>query len=126
MSTLSLADQGDTAPDRVGASEAVQLFVERAQTKRPGFTLTADNARHVAEICRKLAGLPLAIELAAALVVALTPAKIAARLGSGANLLKGRPQAEAPHHATLRHALMWSHELLAAKEQRLFRRLSGC
>src|SRR5215469_131125 len=109
---------------------AVQLFVERARAVAPGFGLTGGNAAAVAEICRRLDGLPLAIELAAARVKLLPPQALLARLGDRMELLTAGARDLPERQRTLRSTLDWSFDLLDAQEQRLFRRLSvfvgGC
>jgi predicted ATPase len=118
-----VAGDGDGADD--GQSEAVQLFVERARSVVPAFALTERNARAVADICGKLDGIPLAIELAAARVPALAPEQIAARLDDRFRLLGRAPWRTAPaRHQTLRAAIDWSHELLSPAEQRVLAQLS--
>jgi Domain of unknown function (DUF4062) len=97
---------------------------ERAHAVVPGFGLTGDNAPAVAEICRRLDGLPLAIELAAARVRLLPPRALLARLDDRLSLLTGGPRDLPERQRTLRNTLDWSFELLSAGEQRLFRRLS--
>ncbi|MBA2597313.1 MAG: adenylate/guanylate cyclase domain-containing protein, partial [Chloroflexia bacterium] len=112
------------------ASPAVQLFVERAQAVKPGFSLEATNAADVASICRRLDGLPLAIELAAARVRILAPAALLARLDQRLKLLTGGARDLPERQQTLRAAIAWSHDLLPPPEQALFARLSvfagGC
>jgi predicted ATPase/DNA-binding CsgD family transcriptional regulator len=104
--------------------DAVHLFVERARLGRPDFGLTAANAAAVAEVCRRVDGMPLAIELAAARVRALEVDEIAARLSAGPfRLLTGGPGAP-PRQQTLAAALDWSYDLLAEPERALLRRLS--
>ena len=103
---------------------AVQLFVDRAQQARPGFVLTDESTREVVEICRRLDGIPLAIELAAARVSSLAVGQIAARLDDELMLLTRGPRTAAPRHRTLRATLDWSYDLLAELEQRLLRRLA--
>jgi predicted ATPase/class 3 adenylate cyclase/Tfp pilus assembly protein PilF len=105
-------------------SEAVRLFVERAQTVRPDFHLTPDNVAAVVAICRRLDGLPLAIELAAARTRLLPPEAILARLDSRLTLLTGGARDLPERQQTLRAAIAWSYDLLAPEEQALFRRLS--
>ena len=109
---------------------AVRLFVERAQAAKPSFTITADNARAVAEICHRLDGLPLAIELAAPRIRVLTPGDLARRLGNRLDLLAGQVADRPDRQQTLRAAIGWSYDLLRDQEQMLFRRLSvfagGC
>lgn len=117
-------------PDAVEASPAVELFVEAARRVRPTFRVDHTNATVVAEICHRLDGLPLALELAAARLRLLTPQDLLAHLDAGLDALDGGT-ADAPerHHA-LRRTIDWSHELLSPAEQALFRRLAvfagGC
>jgi predicted ATPase/transcriptional regulator with XRE-family HTH domain len=108
----------------IGASEAVQLFVERARARTSGFDLTVDNAMAIVQICRRLDGIPLAIELAAARTSLLAPREIAARLDDRFQLLSVGPRTVPPRQQTLRAALDWSHDLLSPPEQALLRRLS--
>ncbi|HWF74560.1 MAG TPA: hypothetical protein VG186_14515, partial [Solirubrobacteraceae bacterium] len=103
---------------------SVRLFVERAAGIEPGFALNGYVAPAVAEICRRLDGIPLAIELAAARTPLLTPAEIARRLDHRFDLLTGGSSGLLSHHQTLESALDWSHELLSRGERALFRRLS--
>lgn len=105
-------------------SEAVQLFTARAAAAAPGFRLTPENGPWVAEICRRLDGLPLAIELAAARLRALSLRQIAERLDDRFRLLTGGLRTAAPRHKTLEAALDWSYELLPAAEQRVLNRLA--
>jgi predicted ATPase/DNA-binding CsgD family transcriptional regulator len=103
---------------------AVALFVQRAQAVNPNFVLTAANARAVAEICRALDGLPLALELAAAKIKLLSPAALLSRLQQRLTLLTGGPHDLPPRQRTLRAEIDWSYKLLAPGEQALFRRLA--
>src|SRR5271169_2287464 len=109
---------------------AVALFVERAQAVKREFTLTKENAPAVAAICARLDGLPLAIELAAARIKLLSPSAMLARLENRLNLLTGGARDLPTRQQTLRSTVDWSHGLLNAAEQTLFRRLSvftgGC
>ena len=109
---------------------AIALFVQRAQAIKPDFQLTAANARVIAEICLRLDGLPLAIELAATRIKLLPPPALLARLEHRLDVLVHAPQDLPVRHQTLRSTLAWSYSLLTAEEQRLFRRLSvfvgGC
>jgi predicted ATPase len=111
-------------------SAAVKLFVERAQAVKPDFQLTEENAAAVAEICTRLDGLPLAIEIAAARIKLLSPAAMQARLASRLQLLTGGARDLPARQQTLRGAIDWSYDLLDAAEQKLFRRASvfagGC
>jgi non-specific serine/threonine protein kinase len=112
------------------ASAAVRLFVERAKAVRPDFELRPSNEAAVAAICRRLDGLPLAIELAAARIRLLSPEAMADQLGSRLDLLAGGPRDAPARQQTLRAAITWSYDLLAPAEQRLFRRFGifagGC
>ena len=112
------------------ADAAVRLFAERASAAAPHFRVTSENAGAVAEICARLDGLPLAIELAAARVTALTPAQIATRLDDCFRVLGGSRRTALPHQQTLRATIGWSYELLGPAERLLLARLSvfagGC
>ncbi len=104
--------------------DAVRLFVERAAAALPGFALSPNNAAAVAQVCRRLDGIPLALELAAARVRLLRVEQIAARLDDRFALLVGGDRAATPRQQTLRGLIDWSHDLLTPAEQRLLRRLS--
>jgi predicted ATPase/DNA-binding SARP family transcriptional activator len=108
----------------LASAEAVQLFVERAHAVAPTFTLDEPASGAVADICRRLDGLPLAIELAAARVRVLTPEQIAERLGAALSLLTVGSRTALPRHRTLRATMEWSFSLLTAREQVLLRRLA--
>jgi len=103
---------------------AVRLFLERAAIVKPDFTLTKDNAAFVAQICFRLDGIPLAIELAAARVKVLSPEQIAARLDDRFRLLTGGSRTALPRQQTLRAMIDWSYSLLSEPEKTLFRRLA--
>ncbi len=103
---------------------AVRLFVERAQAARANFALSAENAAAVVTICRRLDGLPLAIELAAARVRVLSPAQIAARLEDRFQLLTTAPREAPARQQTLRALIEWSYELLSGAERAMLRRLA--
>ena len=105
-------------------SEAVRLFVDRATAASPTFALTQDHGPWVAEICRRLDGMPLAIELAAARVRALSIQQIAERLDDRFRLLTGGSRTAPPRHQTLAATLDWSYALLAEAEQKTLQRLS--
>jgi predicted ATPase/class 3 adenylate cyclase len=105
-------------------SPAVQLFVERAGSVRPGFELTPENVRDVVSICDRLDGLPLAIELAAARVRVLAPDAILNRLDRSLNLLTGGARDLPARQQTLRGAIQWSYDLLTAEERTAFARLA--
>lgn len=105
--------------------ESVRLFVERARAVKPDFALTAANAGAIAEICVRVDGLPLAIELAAARVRLLSPQEIAARLHHRLSLLTGGPRDLPQRQRTLRDTIAWSCELLEEPERVLFRRLAA-
>jgi predicted ATPase/DNA-binding SARP family transcriptional activator len=110
--------------------ESVALFETRAQAVRPDFAVTPANAGAVADVCRALDGLPLAIELAASRIGALPPAAMRQRLDHRLKLLVGGPQDAPERQRTLRATIDWSYELLEQTEQRLFERLAlfagGC
>jgi predicted ATPase len=110
-------------PEQLQRYASVALFTERAHAADPGFELTGGNAEAVAEICRRLDGLPLAIELAAARVRLLPPAALLARLGQQLSLLTGGARDLPERQRTLRSTLDWSYGLLSASEQALFARL---
>ena len=112
---LSMAD---------AASEGVRLFADRAAASRPGFTVGPGNAAAVLSICRQLDGLPLAIELAAARVRALSAEQIRDRLADRLGLLTAGDRSAAPRQRTLRATIEWSYEMLTAAERTLFARLS--
>jgi predicted ATPase len=119
---LSLPNDCDA--QSVAQSEAVQLFVERARATVPRFRITRENGRDVAEICERLNGIPLAIELAAARLSALGIAQIAKRLDHLLELLTRGSTSAPPRHQSLRSSLDWSYRLLSKDGQRLFRRLA--
>ncbi len=122
----------DDTTDLAGVSscEAVRLFVERAQGAKASFEVDAGNADAVAQVCRRLDGVPLAIELAAARITAMNPAELARRLDRRFRLLTGGDRDAIERHQTLRATIDWSYDLLSEPEQRLLDRLSvfagGC
>jgi non-specific serine/threonine protein kinase len=127
---LSLPAPEDADPRLLLRFEAVRLFVERAVLAWPGFVLDETDAAAVREICRRLDGIPLAIELAAARLRHLSPGQIAQRLDDRFALLTGGSRTDLPRQRTLRALVDWSHDLLAPPEQVLLRRLAvfvgGC
>jgi predicted ATPase/class 3 adenylate cyclase len=127
---LSLPDQDHRGLGDIGSSEAVALFTERARASNPRFGLTDTNAPVVAEICRRLDGLPLAIELAAARSGMLPPRALLGRLERRLQLLRGGARDLPGRQQTLRATIDWSYDLLEADEQLLFARLAvfagGC
>lgn len=104
---------------------AVQLFLERAKAINPDFAVTNESTPAIAEICVRLDGLPLAIELAAARIKLFSPQALLARLESRLKLLTGGARDVPARHQTLNGAIAWSYDLLDADEKRLFRQLSG-
>jgi predicted ATPase/class 3 adenylate cyclase len=125
VSGLALPDAAQPAfPAELARSEAVGLFVERAAQVRPGFALTRKNGAAVAAICRRLDGLPLAIELAAARVKAFTPEQVADRLDDRFRLLSAGSRTAPTRQQTLRAAVEWSYDLLEPPEQALLARLA--
>ncbi len=122
---LTLPDPRSLCPVELLAEyAAVALFVQRARAVKPDFALGQENAMQVVEICARLDGLPLAIELAAARVKVLAPAAILGRLESRLRLLTGGARDLPERQQTLRRAMDWSHELLTGEEQKLFQRLA--
>jgi non-specific serine/threonine protein kinase len=120
---LGLPD-GEEAAGSIDANPAVALFVQRARAVKPSFALDDANAADVREICRRLGGLPLAIELAAARSKVLPPAALRTRLASSLDILTGGAADRPARHRTMRAAVSWSYDLLGPREQALFRRLS--
>jgi predicted ATPase/class 3 adenylate cyclase len=122
---LALPDLQRLPPlERLTQYEAVRLFIERAQGVRSDFIVTNETAPIVAEICARLDGLPLAIELAAARIRIFPPQPLLARLDNRLHLLASGPRNLPGRQQTLRNAIAWSYELLNAEEQALFARLS--
>ena len=120
---LSLPPPGADAPEAVAQADAARLFVRRARATQPRFALSAQNAATVARLCRRLDGLPLALELAAARVRALSVAEVLERLDDRFRLLTGGGRTAPPRHQTLRALVAWSYDLLDAPARRLFDRL---
>ena len=123
--SLALPDLRALPPlDRLAELESVRLFVERAQDATPEFRFDATTAPAVAEICVRLDGMPLALELAAARTSALAPSQIASRLGDALNVLDRGSRSAVTRQQTLQATLAWSHDLLGEHERVLFRRLA--
>ncbi len=121
---LELPSPHATEPlNRLRQNEAVRLFVERSEAASGAFELSRENQRAVVDVCRRLDGLPLAIELAAVRTRVLTVQQIVDRLTDRFALLTGGGRAALPRHQTLETAIDWSHELLADAERTLLRRL---
>jgi predicted ATPase/class 3 adenylate cyclase len=117
---------GSSLPDVAALSQyaSVALFIERARAVKPDFVVNNENAPAIAEICARLDGLPLAIELAAARVKLLPPTAMMARMGKSLSFLTGGTRDTSARQQTLRAAIAWSHDLLSPSEKLLFRRLS--
>ncbi|CAN5115442.1 BTAD domain-containing putative transcriptional regulator [soil metagenome] len=125
VAPLSLPDAEEVSSiEERMSTEAVRLFLDRARYRLPGFDLDRENAGAVGRICRKLEGIPLAIELAAARMGALAVEQVAERLEDSLKLLTGGARTVEPRQQTLRATLDWSYELLSDPERRLFGRLS--
>lgn len=122
--SFSVSDAENVDPVVLQRSEAIALFVERAMFASPTFKLTPENAPAVLRICKRLEGIPLAIELAATRVKALTPAEIAARLDDRFRLLAGGSRTALPRQQTLQAAVDWSYRLLSEPERLLLSRLA--
>jgi predicted ATPase/class 3 adenylate cyclase len=123
--SLALPDPQQPLPvERLHQFEAIRLFTDRAVLSQSSFTLTSANAAPVVEICRRLEGIPLAIELAAARVKALPVEQLAVRMDDFFRLLTGGSRTALPRQQTLRAAIEWSYDLLAERERMLFCRLS--
>lgn len=111
--------------DELEGFESVRLFVDRARLAKPGFSLSGDNAAAVAAICRRLEGIPFAIELAAARVASLAPQQIADRLADRFRILTSGARTALPRRQTLRATVEWSYELVPEIERRLLHRLAA-
>ena len=121
LRSLSLPDAGDPL---AATSDAVLLFEDRARAARPQFELEERNVAEVTEICRRLDGIPLAIELAAARVVSMSPSEIAARIDERFRLLTGGRRSAVERHQTLRATVDWSYSLLDERDRTVFDRLA--
>jgi non-specific serine/threonine protein kinase len=122
---LALPDPKQLPPlEKLSGYGAVSLFLQRARAVKPDFALTAENARAISEICARLDGLPLALELAAARIKLLTPQAMLARMDKGLKLLTGGARDLPERQQTMRGAIAWSYDLLDDEEKKLFRWLS--
>ena len=122
--SLSLPENDGSSSDDLARSEAAQLFVDRARVVVPGFVLTAHNAGAIAQICRRLDGIPLALELAAARLTALSVEELAQRLHDRFRLLTGGRRTALPRQRTLRALVDWSYDLLSDDERSVLTTLS--
>ncbi len=122
--SLGLPDQGITSREALVEFEAIQLFLERARAANPRFDLTEKNTSSVAQICRRLDGIPLALELAAARVSVFSAEQIASRLDDRFKLLTGGSRTALPRQQTLRALIDWSYDILSEDERALLRGLS--
>src|SRR5262249_8732386 len=122
---LRLPERDRRTPlEEMGQTEAIRLFVERARAARNDFAFTEGNGAALVEVCRRLDGLPLAIELAAARIRHLSPEALLARLEQRLSLLTGGSRDQPARLQTMRDAIGWSHDLLLPEEQIVFRRLA--
>src|SRR5262249_18968471 len=124
LSSLLLPSHAPASPQQLAHYDALLLFVERAREVMPGFSATDANVGAIAQVCACLDGIPLAIELAAARVRALSVAQIVERLADRFRLLTGGDRAGPLRQQTLRATLDWSYDLLSDAQQTLFRRLA--
>jgi non-specific serine/threonine protein kinase len=115
---------GSASVDQILAAEAVRLFVDRATAVRPDFALTSQNATDVAKVCRRLDGIPLAIELAAVRMKALSAAQLAQRLEDTLRVLTGGSRTTLARHQTLRAAIDWSYDRLSSPDREFLQRLA--
>jgi predicted ATPase len=122
--SLSLPDVELVSPQTLAQFEAVQLFIERARTAMPGFHLGQENAPSLTRVCRRLDGIPLAIELAAARMKVLRLEQISARLDNRFHLLTGGSRTALPRQQTLRATIDWSYDLLTDRDRALLQKLS--
>jgi predicted ATPase len=122
--TVPGARQEAYTPRELEAYESVRLFAERARQRDPSFVLSVRNARAVSQVCRHLEGIPLAIELAAALMGALSAEQLTSRIDDSLKVLNTGGRTADPRHRSLHATIEWSHELLSQPERVLFRRLS--
>jgi predicted ATPase len=124
MPSLAFPKQNLPSPDEAAKYGAVALFADRVRAADSRFEVTAENVKPIVEICRRLDGLPLALELAAARTSVLSPQEICERLDGVFDVLTGGRQAATPRHATMRNVIDWSYDLLSSQAQLLFDRLA--
>lgn len=124
VSPLDLPERASMPLDELAGVAAVELFVQRAAVARPGFALDSGNAKAIADVCRRFDGLPLGIELVAAQCRTLTPAQLLERFTERLDVPAGNIVDVPDRQRTLRHAIEWSHELLAEPSRKLYQRLA--
>lgn len=124
LQPLEVPTKENLSLNKLSEYPAIELFIERAQAVKPAFELTEENAEAIAEICRKLDGLPLAIELAAVRIKLLAPQAILTRLSNSLKLLTGGARDLPERQQTMRAAIQWSYDLLDAEEKTLLNRLA--
>lgn len=124
LRSMAVPDRDEQDLQEIRSADAIGLFLERAATGRPDFAVTSENASTVAEICRRLDGMPLAIELAAARLRSFSLEQVASYLDQRFRLLTGGARTAMPRQQTLTAAIDWSYRLLSEPEKALFRRLS--
>jgi predicted ATPase/class 3 adenylate cyclase len=124
MPSLSTPRYNDMKPEELLRYGAPMMFADRAAAVDHRFAISSENARDIAEICRRLDGIPLAIELAAARTKVLTPAQLAGKLNDRFRVLTGGDRTELPRHQTMRALIDWSYDLLSPEEASVFRKLS--
>src|SRR5690606_2892815 len=124
VAPLSVPGEGQQTMEDLRDNESVQLFLDRARAAIPGFELTAATAPYVADICRRLEGIPLAIELAAGRLRVLGAQDLAERLSDRFRILRSGAREALPHHQTLESMVEWSHDLLSPEEAILLQSLS--
>src|SRR5690606_764254 len=124
VTPLAIPNEGQRTLDDLRNNESVQLFLDRARAAIPGFELSAATAPYVADICRRLEGIPLAIELAAGRLRVLGAKDLAERLSDRFRILRSGAREALPHHQTLESMVEWSHDLLSPEEAILLQSLS--
>jgi predicted ATPase/DNA-binding winged helix-turn-helix (wHTH) protein len=122
--SLSVPEESDAMPESIAAFESARLFIDRAQLQSPYFVVTAQNSGAVASICRRLDGIALALELAAARVRSMSVEQLSRRLDRRFDVLTEGSRTALPRHRTLRSLIDWSYELLSEREKAILRRVS--